>query len=222
MHKELDVLNLVHHSNKSRAYSKGYDVLAMIDGYENEGREILKAGGYPLTVDEIIHDRLNEDGMPLGKKPLPPRVRDVMAMLQYFETVRHYIKENNISFALGFMAYAVQSAMKARIRPLEPLIQIGTSVKAGQNKSHTKEKLRGIILAIQKLYKDNPSLKGKRAAIWDELKRQERKGKPFQITEGNIQYTILFNGEILIQEKNIAGKKTTQTIKRATFIQHYF
>jgi hypothetical protein len=136
--KGLDILNPVPHSNAPRAVSEGYDILAMIDGYENEGRDILKAGGYPLTVDEIIHDRFDEDGLPLGKKPLPRRVRDVMDMLLYFDMVRVNIEKKDISFALCFMAYGVQAAMKARIRPQERSIDIGAARRIKQIEIRSK------------------------------------------------------------------------------------
>jgi len=193
--KGLDILNPVPHSNEPRAASEGYDILAMIDGYENEGRKILKDGGYPLTVNEIMHTRLNEDGLPLGIKSLPRRVRDVMAMLQYFNMVRFKIEEKDISFALCFMAYGVQAAMKARIRHMEPDILRGRSSiegasRGGQKKkeidqarhdqwkldagkikekhpSFTPWRIAGDLVIF---YKNNPKLSKKQDTIWRVIK----------------------------------------------------
>ncbi len=127
-----DVLNPVPHSNEQRVSS--YNILAMLDGYEKEGRDIIKADGYPLTVREIIRSRHDKDGEPLDKPALPRRIRDIMDMLTYLNMVRNYIQKNEISWALCFMAYGVQSAMKARIRPLEPLFGMGQEFSSSQKK----------------------------------------------------------------------------------------
>lgn len=114
--------------------SKGLDVISMIEGYEQEGREILKANGYPLTLREMVYSRFDENKNPLGEKVLPRRVKDVMNMMGYFQAVRFYINKNVVFDALCFMAYGVQAAMKARIRPVEPLIEIGANHSQTQSK----------------------------------------------------------------------------------------
>lgn len=121
------ILDYVPHSTEPRPGSEPYDIMAMIEGYESEGREILKAGGYPLTVREIIYRRYAQP----KKELLPRRIKDVMNMLAYFERVRDYMKKNDISYSLCFMAYGVQAAMKARIRPVEPLIEMGQKNVSG-------------------------------------------------------------------------------------------
>ena len=100
--------------------SEKYDIFAMINGYEKEAREILKAGGYPLTVKEL-----------LNKPQKDRRIRDIMRMLTYFREVRIYISMNDAAGAALSMAYGVRSAMQARIRPVEPLIEIGKKVVGG-------------------------------------------------------------------------------------------
>lgn len=128
------------HTSDPKAHDEGYDILEMIEGYENKAREILKAGGYPLTVREILYSRFDKDGMPLeGIKPLPRKIRDAMDVLQHFQVVRIHIKGearlpdkrtkseryNDFSFALGFMAYGVDAAARLQIRPLKSFIEIG-------------------------------------------------------------------------------------------------
>ena len=123
----------------------GRDIDAMIAGYETEGRAILKAEGYPQTAEEIIESRIDENGLPLKKAPLPRKIRDIMEMLLYFDNVREYMK-HDVSLALVFMAYAVQSAMKARIAPQEPLFKIGLQCiddgRAGGNKSGAQRRAK--------------------------------------------------------------------------------
>ncbi len=130
--KSTDRLNYVPHSKNPKVPEGGYDILAMIHGYENEARNILKAGGYPLTVREILKTRHDKYGESLGKPALPRKIRDTMDMLTYFNMVRNYIQKNEISWALCFMAYGVQSSMKARIRPLEPLYEMGQGFSRSQ------------------------------------------------------------------------------------------
>jgi len=164
------ILDYVPHATEPRPTSEGYDILTMIDGYENEGRDILKAGGYPLTVREIIYKR---DSQP-KKAALPRQIKDVMNMLTYFNMVRVKIKEKDISFALCFMAYGVQAAMKARIRPVEPFIEIGKSnIDGGRNGGKKSGKVRLEKTKqlkeqwqkdAEKIWKKHPTWKNKRVA----------------------------------------------------------
>lgn len=83
-----------------------FGLFTMIDAYENEGREKLK---------ELSNNRPKKDH----------QIRDIRSMLTYFREVRIYIEMNDTEGAALSMALAVQSAMKARIRPVEPLIEKG-------------------------------------------------------------------------------------------------
>lgn len=100
--------------------SEKYDIFAMIRGYENEAHEILKAGGYPLTVKE-----------PLGHPRKDRRIHDIMIMLTNFREVRIYIGMNDAAGAALSMAYGIRSAMLARIRPVEPFIDKGKAMIRG-------------------------------------------------------------------------------------------
>jgi len=123
--------------------SNGMDIFSIIQQYEQEGREILKANGYPLALREMVYSRFDDNMNRLRAKPLPRRIRDVMNMLAYFQTVRFYIKKNVVSDALCFMAYGVQAAMKARIRPVERLIEIGTSTSKKEKQRRSKRQTWG-------------------------------------------------------------------------------
>ncbi|MFH1490301.1 MAG: hypothetical protein ABII06_15455 [Pseudomonadota bacterium] len=194
--KGLSILNPVPHSNEPRAASEGYDISAMLDGYENEGRKILKASGYPLTVDEITDSRFNEDKMSLRKKPFPRRVRDVMDMFLYFNMVRVSIEKKDISFALCFMGYGVQAAMKARIRPMAPLIEMGKSNVDGGGRGGKisgkvrREKAKSIRgnwqTEAEKIWKKHPAWKNRSVAT----KVAERIGGNPNTIRKSIQKTL--------------------------------
>ena len=109
--------------------SEKYNVFAMINGYESEAREILKAGGYPVTLKELLNK-------PQGKR----QIRDIMRMLTYFREVRIYIWMNDAPGAALSMAYGIRAAMQARIRPVEPLIEIGKSRSDQQKETRNKRR----------------------------------------------------------------------------------
>lgn len=111
-------LDPVQHSTEPKV--EEYDISTMIEHYENEARNILKDAGYPLTIRELL-DRQ-------AKGRLPRRIHEVKNVLVYFEMVRHYVEKNDISWALYSMAFGVQDAMKARMRPLEPDILRGRKI----------------------------------------------------------------------------------------------
>jgi hypothetical protein len=141
--------------------SEKYNIFAMMNGYENEAREILKAGGYPLTLDELT-----------GRKER--RIRDIINMLLCFREVRVYISLNDAENSAASMAYAIRSAMLARIRPAEPLIDVGEKVvgggKQGGKKSGTirREKATPTKESWQaeaeKIWSKRPSWRKKRVA----------------------------------------------------------
>ncbi len=109
--------------------SEKYDIFAMIRGYENEARKILKAKGYLLTLDEL-----------LDKPQKERQIRDIMRMFTYFREVHIYIWMDDAAKAALTMAYGVRAAMQARIRPVEPLIKIGKSRRNKQKEARGKRK----------------------------------------------------------------------------------
>lgn len=112
--------------------SEKYDIFAMIRGYENEAREILKAGGYPLTLTELRWSKER-------------RIRDIIRMLTYFREVCIYIRMNDAAGAALSMAYGVRSAMQARIRPVEPFIDKGKAMIRGASLGGiTKKKIDNV------------------------------------------------------------------------------
>lgn len=125
------------------------NILSIIGGFEAEAVEILKnagfpsnikssAGGLPPCIREILESRCDSAGMPFKKRPLPARIFDVISMLQFFWMVRFFIEEKDTNRALCFMAYGMQAAMKARLRPVEPKVDIGVHRSEQQKKTRAK------------------------------------------------------------------------------------
>jgi len=106
-----------------------HDIFAMINGYENEAREVLKAGGYPLTIKEL-----------LGRPQKERRIRDIMRMFTHFREVRIRIGLKDAAGAALCMAYGVRAAMLSRIRPAQPLIEIGKSRSGHQKVTRGKRR----------------------------------------------------------------------------------
>lgn len=145
----------------AESLTEKYDIFAMIAGYENEAREVLKSQGYSETLDK---QSWNKDR----------RYRDIIRMLTYFREVRIYIKMNEAARAALSMGYAIRCAMLARIRPIEPIIERGKKVtdggKQGGEKSGsarrekskpTKEAWRA---EAQKIWQRDPKMSKSRAA----------------------------------------------------------
>jgi hypothetical protein len=137
------ILGRVPHAPEGKPNSE-YDILAMIAGYEDQGHEILRAAGYSPNFQKLMRSRFSEDGTPLGKEPLPLKIRDAIEMLSHFHAVRFHLKRNDISWALCYMAYGVQAAMKAKVRPVEPFIESGEKhIQAQRLKREKRQLWRG-------------------------------------------------------------------------------
>jgi uncharacterized protein YyaL (SSP411 family) len=106
--------------------SQNHRVFSLIRGYQAEAYKILKSSGYPATLAELLKTEQKER-----------RIRDIMRMLTYFREVRVYISIDDAQGAALSMAFAIRSAMQARIRPVETFIDIG------QKRSQAQKKNRG-------------------------------------------------------------------------------
>ena len=104
-----------------------FNVFSLINGYEKEAREVLEAKGYPTDVKSLLTS-CDKDR----------RIRDIVNMLTYFREVRIYIWMKDAEGAALSMAFAVRCAMLARIRPVEPSINIGESRRQQQKKTRQK------------------------------------------------------------------------------------
>ncbi|MCX5810155.1 MAG: hypothetical protein NTX36_12440 [Proteobacteria bacterium] len=99
------------------SFHNRHGLFAMINGYEEQAREILKDGGYPLTGQEL--EAMSER--------LPKQIRDILYMFVWFERVRREVEKNDAKMSAYFMAHAIHSAMKARIEPKVQKIKMGVA-----------------------------------------------------------------------------------------------
>lgn len=106
-----------------------HPIFYMINGYENEAREILKACGYPLISGALIAElRWSKER----------RIRDLVSMLTHFKDVRIHIRMNNPAEAAFSMAEGLRAALQARIRPMEKSIDIGAARRKKQIETRSK------------------------------------------------------------------------------------
>ena len=105
-----------------------HPVFDMINGYEDEARQIIAAAGYSphITDSGTIKER---------------RIRDLVKMLACFREVRIHMWINDTEGAAASMANGIRAAMQARIRPVEPLIEIGKSRSKKQQETRSKRQL---------------------------------------------------------------------------------
>lgn len=110
----------------------------IISAYEKEAQEILKRGGYPLTLeelwtkkDEFLPDLANGKGL--------SQVYCIFWMLSSLQRVRFHIEKKNADRAVSDMAIALTWSTVAKLKPIAPLIGISEKVigggKSGGDKS---------------------------------------------------------------------------------------
>jgi hypothetical protein len=137
-----------------------YGLFAMMSGYEEQAREILKDGGYPLTGKELWEMR----------NGLKKQIRDILEMFIWFERVRWEVEKNDAKMSAYFMAHAIHSAMKARIRPEEADIYRGKKTirgasKGGKAKKQISDSRHEIWKSdARKIWSDKPSYTAWRVA----------------------------------------------------------
>ena len=85
--------------------------------WENGARKILTASGYPLEWKALSRTLMNGDH--------PRQIHDIESMLWHFDSVRKFLAKNEIESAVWHMALAIQAGMKAKIRPIEPVVDMG-------------------------------------------------------------------------------------------------
>ena len=110
---------------------------SVINAYEKEAREILKRGGYPLTIeelwakkDEVLPDLANGQGL--------SRVYSIFWMLWNLKMVRVNIEENNADQAVCYMASAVHWAISARLKTVAHLFGVVEKVVNGGKRGGEK------------------------------------------------------------------------------------
>lgn len=144
----------------------------MIEEYRKKGYEILERYGYPTDWLILYGEDLEGEGHPSA-------VRDVASMLMDFWFVEENIITGNASAAAFFMGRAINAAMRAQIRPVEPIAFQGAAFKTAQRKKAKKERTRDGMTPAQRRARD--------AEIWTAFQKWVGQGKTtnsFAIREG--------------------------------------
>lgn len=104
-----------------------------------------------------------------------------------------------------------------------PRVARDVKIEMGRGRSHTKEKLKGVLLAIEDLRLKNPLLKNKRGAIWERLRKLDKDNPPWTCEKDGTRYEITFSDKDKLVHKEITKKgETPKTISKGTFINNYF
>lgn len=105
----------------------------------------------------------------------------------------------------------------------QPFTLRGIETAIGQDKSHTKEKLRGVLLAVEKTRQAHPNLAKKRLAIWDLWRHRDKTGRPWTTDSDGITYRITFRDKnTLVLTATTEKGEEAKLLKKSTFIQKYF
>jgi hypothetical protein len=112
-------------------FTPKYNLDALINGYEAEARKILEAAGYPSTLNELKS---------MQRENLPDQIRDIRDMFAWFQNVRMWIKDNLAEWAAYHMAFAINAAVRAQMRPIEPIVDKGMNYSYVQSKKAKKKR----------------------------------------------------------------------------------
>lgn len=110
----------IEHATKTIIENLGLN--SMIHGYEVHAKEILESQGYPTTLQGLF-SLFDENKSPPQEKELPPQIADIKTMLHRFALVREKVQENDAEWAAWNMGLAIHAAIRAQLRPIEPLIE---------------------------------------------------------------------------------------------------
>jgi hypothetical protein len=106
---------------------------ALLQRYENQAQAILKAQGYPLDLNGLW--TINDNDLPI-------QIFYIKEMLLDFQIVRDMVAKKDAEFAAVHMANAIQSAIRAQLQPLVPVIKRGEQFTAGTREGF-KQKVLG-------------------------------------------------------------------------------
>jgi hypothetical protein len=113
----------------------------IINAYENEAREILKAQGCPQTLAELWakRDKVLPD---LGNGRGISQVYSIFWALWFLERVCVDVQEDNANQAVCDMVAAVDWATRARLKPVMPKIEMGAAFTDRKDKAYEGKILR--------------------------------------------------------------------------------
>jgi hypothetical protein len=184
-----------------------------------EAEDILKKRGYPTDLESLksVKDYdpmtdaeagadiqiLNARQVLLSTKALGETLKAKPGALIFFETLK--------LLAASLTASAQPFALR------------GISSAIGEDKSHTKGKLRGVLLAVEETRRAYPNLAKKRLAAWEHLRRLDKAGTPWTLNDEGTIYRITFKDkDTLVLTTATKKGEEAKTLKKSTFMQKYF
>lgn len=117
-------------------------VATIFEWWEGEAMDILESRGYPIKWQELSKVLRNGEH--------PRQIHDLESMLWHFACVRRAIAENKIEPALWNMALAIQAGMEAKIRPIEPVVDMGEHYGKTQSEKARRPRTRGGMTPAQR------------------------------------------------------------------------
>jgi transposase len=137
-----------------------FTAVNVLAAYEKQAADILKRDGYPPTIeelwnkkDELLPDLANGKGL--------AQVYSVFWMLWGLKRVQIDIEKNNADMAVCDMAYALQWATRAQLKPIAGFFEIGKKysnkqkeIRAKRDKwnGHTKKEIEKIHQEIKSAF----------------------------------------------------------------------
>ena len=85
-----------------------------------------------------------------------------------------------------------------------------------------KEKLKGVLLAIENIRLENPRFQNKRTVIWNHLRKLDKEGTPWTYEKDNVRYEIIFKGKNTLIQKKITEKRENKNYLQKTSFINYF
>lgn len=178
---------------------------------QSEAKSILKKKGYPTDIKDFGG---GEENMLDGEAAY------AWSMLIFIECLKKEHVENNDAARIFIYTMMLISAAIG-VSSFDLFFQ-GLRNAVAINKSHTKGRLPGVVLAIEDLRLKNPDFQKKRKSIWDHLRKLEKQGTPWNLTKDGTRYEITFSDKDTLIHKEITKRgETTKTISKDTFRIHY-
>jgi len=105
-----------------KAYFESVDkVEPLMQRWEDYACKVLEQRGYPASWKEL--------SLILNEGEHPSQIHDIESMLFHFDMVRKHLHNGKAEAACWNMAFGIEAAMRAQIRPIEPAVITGVKVR---------------------------------------------------------------------------------------------
>jgi len=223
-------LSILKTYNKEKDIDLCYHIINLL---QEEAENILKKRDYPTDLESLKSIRnYDPETMCLAGKAVEEAEEDDLpdADIQIMNAKQVLISANNLKEMIetnqgqNIFIETVKLLASAVTASAQYYAWLGIQNAIGEGKSHTKGKLRGVLLAIEDIRLRNPLLRNKRLPIWNHLKKLEKQGTPWNLTKDGIRYEISFSGKDTLIHKEFSkkGEASEKELSKQTFKIHYF